>query len=582
MEESYLELEDLFNKNNYLLLKSRCEDLLQQNRNNEKILTYYSRSLLNLSEFKNAEQICLKILKINKNSIEAHLNLARIYSKLDQSQLAIDYYKKTILFENNSFTNFELGVFYYDISDYRNSGYYISIAIKLNPSLAEGFFYLGLIYQKASKFYLAIESLEEAIRIKPDYASAYNNLGTLFMDINKTDESIYYYNQAIKFNKKLFIAYSNLAQAYLIKGEFDKVRSVLNKCLGVSKNDGESHRLLTTITKYNSNDDQHFKRMLEIYKDENLDENSKMHLCFGLAKAAEDIKDYEKSAYFLNTGNEIRRKNFNYNITYDVDQFFLIKQNFNKDFFNKHKDAGNKTSKPIFIVGMPRSGTTLIEQIISSHPDVYGAGELEFLANIINEYFTDLNPKLFFDKLNECDSSIFTRIGEDYLSSVLKLNNDKKFITDKMPVNFRLIGFIKLAIPNAKIIHCCRLAQDTCLSIYKNYFGKNVMPWAYDQLELATYYNQYKDLMNFWNQVLPDVIYNVYYENLINDQENETKKLIEYCGLSWNDSCLNFHKNTRAVGTASVNQVRQKIYSSSLKLWENYKAPLSNLFDNLI
>ncbi len=232
--------------------------LLQQNPNDSKILTYYSRSLLNLSEFKNAEQACIKILNINKNSTEAHLNLARIYSKIGQPQLAVDYYKKTLSFENNSFVNFELGVFYYDISDYRNSGYYISIAIKLNPTLAEGFFYLGLIYQKASKFYSAIESLEEAIRIKPDYASAYNNLGTLYMEINKTDESIYYYNQAIKFNKKLFIAYSNLAQAYLIKGEFEKVRSVLNKCLNVNENDGESHRLLTTITKYSSKDDQHF------------------------------------------------------------------------------------------------------------------------------------------------------------------------------------------------------------------------------------------------------------------------------------------------------------------------------------
>jgi len=582
VQKVYKQLAETLNSSQYDLLKFKCEELLKTYPLDIEILTYYSRSLLQLSKLSEAKIVCEKILNLNKNLPEPYLNLARIYTKQNQTDLAINFYNKTLDLDKSDFVYFELGVFYFINNDYKNSGYYISKAVQVNPNLAEGYFYLGLIYQKASKIYLAIESFDEAIKHKPDYASAHNNLGTLYLELNKTDEAIYYFNQAIKFNKKLFIAYSNLAQAYLVTGDFEKVRSALDRCLNIKPEDGESHRLLSVINKYKSKDDEHYKQMDDLISSlNNLDENSKMHLYFALSKASEDIKDYKNSAKFLVIGNSLRRKNFNYNIQYDIEQFFLIKENFNKYFFNQHKDAGYKSSKPIFIVGMPRSGTTLIEQIISSHPDVYGAGELEFLANIINEYFKDLDPKLFFNKLKKSNSDIFTHIGEDYLNSVLKLNKDRKFITDKMPVNFRLIGFIKLALPNAKIVHCCRSAQDTCLSIYKNYFGKNVMPWAYDQLELATYYNQYKDLMNFWNQVLPNTIYDVYYEKLINDQENETKKLIKHCGLTWNDSCLDFHKNTRAVGTASVNQVRQKIYSSSLKLWENYKAPLSILFDNL-
>lgn len=582
MQNIYDNLFKIFNKKDFSSLSSTCEKLLEIYPDNIEILIYYNRSLLELSKLDQAKEVCEKIISLNNKIPEPYLNIARIYSRQNQFNLSIDFYKKNLSLKDSYFANFELGVLYYNINDYKNSGYYISKSIKIEPNLPEGYFYLGLIYQKANKTYLAIESFEEAIRYKNDYASAYNNLGTLYLEINKIDEAIYHFNQAIKFNDKLLIAFSNLAQAYLIKGDFQKVKSALSKCLNINPVDGESHRLLSVINKYKSKDDKHYQEMLNCLNDKLLHNESKMHLYFALAKASEDIKDYKNSAEYLISGNLLRRKNFNYNINSDIQQFELIKKNFSETFFQKHKGTGCMTTKPIFIVGMPRSGTTLIEQIISSHPDVYGAGELEFLANVINEYFVESDPMLFFEKLNKCEVDIFKNMGEDYLNLISKLNEDKKFITDKMPVNFRLIGFIKLILPNSKIIHCCRSAQDTCLSIYKNFFGKNVMPWAYDQLELATYYNQYKNLMSYWSKIFPDMIYDVHYEKLINDQENETKKLIKYCGLTWNESCLDFYKNNRAVGTASVNQVRQKIYSSSLKLWENYKVTLSKLFDNLI
>ena len=580
MQEIYIKLERIFNNNEHPLLCSTCEKLLEKYPADIEILTYLSRSLLTLSKLEQSKEICERIIKLNKNIPEPYLNIARIYSNQKKFEQAINFYKKTLEIDASYFVYFELGVLYFNINDYSNSGYFISKAVKKKIDLAEGYFYLGLIYQKANKIYLAIESFTEAIKYKSDYASAYNNLGTLYLDLNKADEAIYYFNQAIKFNSKLYIAHSNLAQGYLVKGDFDKVKSVLIKSLDIKPDDGESHRLLSVIYKYKSKEDSHFRQMYEHVSKVNLDKNSKMHFNFALAKASEDMKDYKSSANFLKIGNSIRRTNFNYNINYDIEQFSLIKKNFTKEIFEKHKDKGCLTNKSIFIVGMPRSGTTLIEQIISSHPDVYGAGELEFLANVINEYFKDPDPNIFFNKFNKADSSIFKQIGESYLNLVLKLN-DKKFITDKMPVNFRLVGFIKLALPNAKIIHCCRSAQDTCLSIYKNYFGKNVMPWAYDEIELSTYYNEYKNLMNYWHQVLPNTIYDLHYEKLIKDQVNETKKLIEYCGLTWNDSCISFDKNTRSVGTASVNQVRQKIYQSSFKLWENYKESLPRLFENL-
>jgi hypothetical protein len=230
---------------------------------------------------------------------------------------------------------------------------------------------------------------------------------------------------------------------------------------------------------------------------------------------------------------------------------------------------------------MPRSGTSLVEQIISSHPDVFGGGELSYLANSINKHFNYVDPLVFFGSVRNEKGSNFYKIGQDYIELVNNFSQDKKYFTDKMPVNFRLIGFIKIALPDAKVIHCQRIAQDTCLSIFKNYFGKDVMPWAYNQQELNLYYKNYRKLMDYWNKILPNFIYNVSYENLTNNQEEESKKLIKYCGLDWHESCLNFYKNKRSVSTASANQVRQNIYTSSINTWKNYEGHLIELFNGL-
>lgn len=581
MDKIYSNLENLFITADFSLLQKTCKLLIENYPNDIKILTYYSRALLVLSDFNEAEQICLKILKLDYNSAEAHLNLARVFSKKSQIEKAIDHYNICLKINPTSFVYFELGLLLFNRADYKNSGFNMAKAVKLEPTLAEGYFYLGLIYQKAEKIYLAIESFNEAIHHKQDYSAAYNNLGALYLDLNKLDEAIYHFNQSIKFNNKFYLAYSNLAQAYLIKGDFDKTRSTLSQCFVIKPDDGEPHRLLSTIHKYSEKND-HFNQMLKFIEKKNLNENSRMHFYFALAKASEDFRDYKSSAEFLIQGNTIRRKDFNYNIKDDIHQFELIKKNFSKDFFTKHSNSGFQSAKPIFIVGMPRSGTTLVEQIISSHHDVYGAGELSFLANVINEAIPYADPDIFFNNLKSCDSSLFSKIGESYFNLVSKLNDEKKFIIDKMPVNFRLIGFIKLALPTAKIIHCTRSAHDTCLSIYKNYFGKNVMPWAYDQLELSQYYNHYKKLMEHWRQLTPDFIYDLSYENLVSDQINETKKLIKFCNLTWDENCINFHENKRAVGTASVNQVRQKIYKGSVESWRNYEKTLPQLFSNLV
>lgn len=560
------------------LLYDRCQYYLNKYSDDITINNYYSRCLLLKKDFDQCEIVLKKILKQEKNHLEANLNLGRVYSNLSKFDAAIDQYNIVLNFDKSYFVLFELAVIYYNIGDIQKSLINFNDLLKIKTDIPEVYFYLGLINIKNTD--LAIANFKKAIIYKENYAAAYNNIALLLVEKSSLDEAIYFYNQAIKYNPNIHYFYTNLAQVYLAKGDFDKVKNSINKALDLDPSDGESHRILSVITDYKT-DQIHFSKMKNIFETKNLNDNSKMHLSFALAKAYEEKKDFKSASSFLILANQIRRSSFNFDIISEISQFELLQKNFDKDFFIRHKLSGFNSKKPIFIVGMPRSGTSLVEQIISSHPDVFGGGELSYLANNINKHFNYTDPLVFFESVRNEKGSNFYKIGHDYTELVNKFSENKKYVTDKMPVNFRLIGFIKIALPDAKVIHCQRIAEDTCLSIFKNFFGKNVMPWAYNQQELALYYKNYQKLMDHWNKTLPNFIYNVSYEELINNQEEESKKLIKYCGLDWHEDCLNFHRNKRSVSTASANQVRQNIYTSSINTWKNYEGYLIDLFKSL-
>jgi len=251
-----------------------------------------------------------------------------------------------------------------------------------------------------------------------------------------------------------------------------------------------------------------------------------------------------------------------------------INLNKSPNFFSK--------KKIIFICGMPRSGTTLVEQIIASHKEVYGAGELSFLTNVIHDNFFngDLIDK---QRIIENQNSEKNLINEKYFEKFLLYKIKKQIITDKAPLNFKWIGFIKIFFPNSKIIHCKRNSRDNCLSIFKNYFSSPKMNWAYDQRDVSDYYNNYNSIMNFWYSKIPQFIHTAEYEKIVSDKKNEIKKLLKFCDLEWDDNCLSHHKNRKTpIRTVSIAQARQPVYSSSVNSGDNYKDYLKEMFDNLI
>ncbi|MCB1530510.1 MAG: sulfotransferase [Alphaproteobacteria bacterium] len=294
---------------------------------------------------------------------------------------------------------------------------------------------------------------------------------------------------------------------------------------------------------------------------------SELH--FSLGKAYEDLKDYEVSFQHYARGNDLVNKKSDFSLENTKSYFRLIRDSFSKEFIFENKNSQSYDVTPVFIVGMPRSGTSLTEQILASHTDVHGAGELDLMWKIFTQTLGLVSDK-YQKSFALLTPKKIENAANSYISSLQKLSPSASFITDKMPMNFRYIGLIKSMFPKAKIIHCIRDPRDTCLSIYKcRFMGGH--PFAYDQKNLAEVYKLYTEMMAYWHSILPGEILDFRYEDLIEDQKTGTKRLLDYCGLDWQDTCLDFHKTKRTVNTASVFQVKEPLYKTGAGYWKNYE-----------
>jgi len=390
------------------------------------------------------------------------------------------------------------------------------------------------------------------------------------------------YKKAYKMNNKIPTVVINLAAAYQIVGKFELSKNYLESFIKENQGNVLAHKMLSTIKKYEKND-KHQTMMLSELEKNSLNEIDKSTLYYAIAKSYDDQKNYKKSCHFFIEANNIQKKiHKNYSINEEIKLFNKIKKIFEKtDFQNYLDDKNNKNL--IFIVGLPRSGTTLTHQILASHSKVHGIGEMEILnkfmrKNINNENFSSL----FKNYVPENDEKVKS-FNNNYFSKISFIKTSKNIILDKSPLNFQWLGFIKILFPNSKIIHCSRNLKDTALSIYKNAFNINSIVWSNDQDDLAKYIEIYLDLMKFWQEKLPNFIYDINYEKLTENKEDEIKKLLKFCELDWEEDCLNFNKKGPPIKTVSIIQARKPIYKTSVNLYEKYKDHLDifNKIDDL-
>ena len=483
-----------------------------------------------------------KAILINPDYAEALYNLGVAYQKLDQPDMAIETYKKAIAIQHAYPTaHHNLGIIYFQKDQMNSAIKSFEWAIAYSPNYSEAIRNLGSALQKINHFDEAKKQFEKVISLDPEYAQAYEDLGILCEIINLPNEALSYFEKALKVNPYLTNSYRNLSKLIKFKAK-----------------------------------DPLISQMESLYSKSDLHPLHKINLCFSLAKAYEDLNQKDNFFKFLNEGNALRKKELNYDIIQSNNVHSTIINLFSSNQTVINKPKKNSKIKPIFIVGMPRSGTTLVEQIISNHHKVYGAGELLTLRKVIDPILESYLKDNKY-KISKKDLSL---AREQYIDSLSNLNVSEKIITDKMPVNFRLIGFILYAIPEAKIIHIKRDARAICWSNYKHYFSAG-NGFSFDQDDLVKFYTLYSEMMDFWHTLYPKKIYDISYEELTKNQKNETQKLLNYCELDWDDNCLNFHKNSRGVVTASSSQVRQKMYQGSSEAWKKYESNLKTIIEGL-
>jgi tetratricopeptide (TPR) repeat protein len=520
-----------------------------------------------------------KAITLKPDYAEAYYNLGVTLRELGQIDAAKKSYEKALAIKHEyPGAHNNLGSILLDLGSIDSAVDHFEWAVAFKPDYAEALNNLGVVERQQEKFDLAIKSFEKAINIQPNYVQAHSNLGNTLQELGQHDAAMTCYEKAVAINPNHAPCYIDIGLVHREKGQVDDAIKFYEKALAINPNIAYAYDNLCNIKKYTINKKQ-ITKMQSLLSSDKLSPSDRRYLCFALAKVNENLDNQDELFKYLHEANRLRKQELNYSLDRSKTLFSSVKEMFSSAYSDIGRSLSSEPStfKPIFIVGMPRSGTTLVEQIISSHHAVHGAGELSTLTKIIGPIATNhVNQGM-----NKLPEKAFLSIREQYLDVLSNLNVPESVITDKLPGNFLYIGFILTAFPEAKIVHMKRDARAICWSIYKANFIKTGNGYSYNIDDLAGFYGLYTDLMDFWHQLFPGKIYDMCYEDLTINQEEETRKLLQYCNLDWDDNCLSFHKNKRTVKTLSSLQVREKMYQGSSEAWKKYAAHLKPLIKAL-
>ena len=536
-------------------------------------------------DFKNAENLYLKIIKSNKTNYQALRHL---------------------------------GILYNDTKKYEKAIQYLSDAIEIAPSIPDAHNNLGLVYFVSDNLASAKKSFEKSFLLNNNYLPALNNLTRVYFSLNESERCLQSAMTAIELGPNEYICRLNHALALSINGKIEEGIKILEKLKNENKTDDlfnqlalmyevsgnieKSNQYLLESFKLNQNN---YAMLVKLMDNDVLTENElnysleerfndnqfdslveKSNLARCLYIAFNKKKNYELAGKYLVESNKLRDEVLKYEIK--KDEYFVNKiiKNFDTNKIDIKTQQTDNEITPIFIVGMPRSGTTLTEQILASHSKVHGGGELDYVRNSLEiDGVYDLSKQQadqIIKKLLSLDDEKWREIGNKYLDNLKRINpNNKSYITDKMPHNFMMCGIINKMLPHAKIIYCYRDPMDNCFSLYRNTFAKSGHGYSYDQDKLVFHYNLHIKLMKHWKNILGNKILLLKNETLIDDQKGVTSKLLDHCNLEWEDTCLEFYKTERDVRTISLRQVRNPINKNSLGVWKKYIGSFNKMSESL-
>jgi tetratricopeptide (TPR) repeat protein len=427
---------------------------------------------------------------------------------------------------------------------------------------------------------LAQSLLEKILVTRPKHVGAIHNLGTICLDKMEYDKGEEYFRRSIELDPKNANAYNNLGACCSYQGKPEQAKEFYLKALELDPSRAQTFRNMCQHHKFETYDDVLITLLIAM-SDEKLSDDDRSHLCFSAFKAFDDLGERKRAFDYLAKGNSLFRSVIKYTPKSDADNVTIVKRAF-KPSQPKLREKFIKNNPlphiPIFVIGMPRSGTSLTEQVLSAHSQVHGGGELPILNQIANPMLGRIYGKITDANL---EATHFEQFRKRYINACKDYPHDGIYLTDKMPANFRWVGFIKQALPEAKIINQIRDPRAICWSIFKLRFSTVGNGYAYNQVDLGNYYHRYKDLMAYWEKKYPDYIHNLNYEFFTENQLEETKRLLNFVGLPWEDACVNFHESNRPVKTASSAQVKKELYTGSSQAWRKYEEFLEPLLTAL-
>lgn len=522
-------------------------------------------------------------LRLKPDDTNALNNLGTVLSELNRLDEAAQCYNDALALAPNAITHYNLATVYMRQQRLDQALDHFRRAQALEPQRVEIHNNLGNAFKYQGRIKEAEAAYREAMRLKPEHPMAYANLGTLMLELGRIEEAHDHYQQALTLDPNHRKAAVGLADIHEKQGRFEQAYDQLRPFLAAERVDADAALVFAALCRPLKRGDEAIALMERLLAQggPNLDVYNRISLHFALGRLYDAARDYDRAFGHYREANTLADRRFDpgAHARY-IDG--LIKA-YSPAFMARAPRAGIPTQRPILIIGMPRSGTSLVEQILASHPAVFGAGELEEMHRIVADLPAALGTQLPYpeclDALSQSHCDTLARRYVDHLASMSP--DSAARVTDKMPTNFMHLGLINLLLPGARVIQCIRDPMDTCLSCYFQYFAAGALPYAYDLSHVGAFYKEYQRLMDHWRKVIDIPMMEVVYEDLVADQEGVSRALVDFCGLAWDERCLRYHETPRVVATASYDQVRQPMYSRSAGRWRHYAPYLGELQDAL-
>lgn len=509
-----------------------------------------AEKLRSTGRIEQAETLCKQLVQAFPNSSAAHSAVAVILQQRDDQAGALDFFKQAANLSPQDF----------------------GCWLRLGNCL-------GILQYRDA----ALIALQKALDLNPKDVHALLAMGSNLQSLERHDEALDTFAKARKLNPKNAMAHFREGQQHQTLGDFSKAREFFERAVKLDPNLVEAHTKLAGMAKEPTELNEAIAKLKALAAKQDIRPTWRANALFAAARVSQKQKQHAEAFDFYRQANSQLRENVHFNresLTQYVDESIRV---FNASALEAQKDAALSTKAPIFIVGMPRSGTTLVEQIISSHPVVSAGGEEQKMSGLVNALVRETSGNVRYPRdIEQILPAGLQTVGQHYLGHMNRRFPNATRFTDKNPFNFFHIGLLSILFPNATIIHCHRDARDTCLSCYFQHFAEaKTMDFTTDLEDLGHFYNNYKRLMQHWNDLLPNQLVNVAYKDMVADQEGMSRMLIDRIGLDWDDACLKFNENERGVLTASQWQVRQPIYKTSLERWRTYETELAPLIQVL-